>query len=166
MSLENQREFLYTEGKNNSTMDNSDERMTVDEVRLELIALRSMKNEELAQAEKYKGRVYLKVGVVLGLLYGLIGNLAVVHWYGVFEGLETKVYGNLFWANVAVTIVAIIVIIGVTIQFRKGLGKDATSTNRAEDQAKLYQNIIQKRELLLERLAEKTGKHGERQQLL
>jgi hypothetical protein len=136
-------------------MENSEDRLTADEIEFELMALRSMRDEGLKKAQQYRGRADLKTGIILGLLYGIIGNFAVQHWYGVFEGLETGVFSYLFWSNVVVLIIAVIIIIALSIYFRKQVRKDTINTKNTEEQVKMYENIMRKRELSLARKAKK-----------
>jgi hypothetical protein len=140
----------------NSNVSNLDYRTTEEELKLELIALTNLKAERLEQSEEHKRRVDFTSGVALGLIYGVIGNLVVQHYYGVFEGLETGVIDNLFWSNAAVFVIGIVVIIVITLYFIKEIKREKNKAKKAKDDSEVFRKAIQKRELLLERKTEKT----------
>jgi hypothetical protein len=140
---------------NNPNVSNIDDKMTEEELRLELIALKNLKAERLEQSEDHKRRIDFKSGVALGLIYGIIGNLVVQHYYGVFEGLETGVINNLFWANVVVTGIGVLAIIFITLYFFKKIRREKHKADLAKDDSEVFRQAIQKRELLLESKSKK-----------
>ena len=53
-------------------------------------------------------------GITLGLFYGIVGNMLVSHYYGMFERLETREFDNLFWSNLLILSITTILILIVT----------------------------------------------------
>lgn len=55
-------------------------------------------------------------GIFIGLFYGIVGNIAVSHYYKVLEGLVIGKMDNLFWVNLTVLIVTSMVIIVLSFE--------------------------------------------------
>jgi len=84
-------------------------------------------------------------GIVLGLLYGIIGNLVISHYYGVFEGITLARYDSLFWSNLVVFLVGLATIIILTVIFYRRLTKLKKAKERNRKLITQIEN--QKREL-------------------
>lgn len=74
-------------------------------------------------SESVNQRMQFTEGVALGLLYGIIGNLVVSHYYEVFEGITLARYDSLFWSNLTAFLIGLGSIIVLTIIFRRRLKK-------------------------------------------
>ena len=73
--------------------------------------------------EKAKQRQEFIKGIAFGLFYGIIGNMAASHYYGLFEGLTKATFDNLFLANLISLSVALAVILLVSRRWFKSLAK-------------------------------------------
>lgn len=62
-------------------------------------------------------------GVTIGLFYGIVGNIIVLHYHRAFERLMTGQFDVLLWANVIVFIVAFASIVVLSIRWHSKLGK-------------------------------------------
>ena len=62
-------------------------------------------------------------GVTIGLFYGIVGNIIVLHYHRAFERLMLGEFDTLLWANVIVFVVAFTFIIILSIRWRDKLGK-------------------------------------------
>ncbi len=65
-------------------------------------------------------------GIALGLFYGIVGNILVSHYYTVFEGLTLWKIDVLFWSNLMVMIVALVLIIFTSAIFYRRMRKYET----------------------------------------
>lgn len=62
-------------------------------------------------------------GVTIGLFYGIVGNIIVLHYYKAFERLLIGEFDTLLWANIIVFVVAFASILVLSIRWHKKLGK-------------------------------------------
>ncbi len=62
-------------------------------------------------------------GVTIGLFYGIVGNIIVLHYHRAFERLMTGQFDTLLWANVIVFIVAFTSIIVLSMRWHSKLGE-------------------------------------------
>jgi hypothetical protein len=73
-------------------------------------------------AKAHQKKAFWK-GLALGLFYGIIGNMLVSHYYGVFNGLVIGQYDTLFWTNVFVFIIILIAILIVSLKWMRSIVK-------------------------------------------
>ena len=57
-------------------------------------------------------------GVTIGLVYGIVGNMIVLHYHKAFERLMLGEFDALLWANLIVFIVAFTSIFVISIKWR------------------------------------------------
>ena len=57
-------------------------------------------------------------GVTIGLVYGIVGNMIVLHYHKAFERLMLGEFDALLWANLIVFIVAFTLILVISIKWR------------------------------------------------
>ena len=69
----------------------------------------------------HEKRIDFTKGIALGLIYGIIGNLFVQCFYPVVEGIIVMKYDSLFYSNLAVSTISLVIIIFTTLQFWKQL---------------------------------------------
>ena len=86
------------------------------------------KYEELEETgfqllESYQERTEFIRGIVLGLIYGIIGNFFVQHWYPIFEGLILGKFDALFWPNVVVCVFSLFIVFLATTMFYREMKK-------------------------------------------
>ena len=60
-------------------------------------------------------RIDFLKGLLVGLFFGIAGNMFVQHWYQVFEGLILGKFDTIFFSNVTVFIVGLVVICIITV---------------------------------------------------
>lgn len=56
-------------------------------------------------------------GVLLGLFYGIVGNIFASHCYGMLQGLVSNSFDTLFWINLIVSIGSMVLIIIVSRKY-------------------------------------------------
>lgn len=95
------------------------------------------------RVEDQKRQIDLVKGVSLGLLYGIIGNFAVQHWFPVFEGLMLKNYDIWFYGNAIIFLVALCIIIYTSLWFRNELKWQKTKLDIASDWERVTRIQIQ-----------------------
>jgi hypothetical protein len=117
----------------------------------ELRVLKNIRDDQLEIAEDNRRRIDLMRGIILGLLYGVIGNIFVQHWYGLFEGLSSWNLNLLFWQNLAVACFALVGILLVSYDFYKQIKKAEATEKSTKDHAERIRIAIQKREMRLEK---------------
>ena len=85
-------------------------------------------------------RVYFLQGIALGLFYGIVGNIFVSHYYQVFEGLTLGKFDVLFWTNLVVFVIALVLILLVSVIFYYQLRKYKSGMSElSELQKELYE---------------------------
>jgi hypothetical protein len=86
---------------------------------IELLQYVEQRNRELR--EFLEQRKHLIEGVALGLFFGIIGNIAVSHYYGLFERLVNGRFDNLLWLNLFSLVVVLVVVLVASWQWYKRL---------------------------------------------
>jgi hypothetical protein len=124
-----------------------------EEPEYELKVLERLKETMSVLVEGHRRRIDLVRGIALGLLYGIIGNLFVQHWYPVFEGLVLGKYDLTFSANVIVSASVLIVILYTTIIYHRQLTKEEEKENKARGDLEVLEKAIQRRKARLESLS-------------
>lgn len=77
-------------------------------------------------------------GIALGLFYGIIGNMLVSHYYGVFSGLTLGQYGELFYANVLAFSITLAAVLVVTWGWMRSMAKMDDFIKFVEETKKKY----------------------------
>lgn len=77
-------------------------------------------------------------GLALGLFYGIIGNVLVSHYYGVFTGLTVGPYDDLFCANVIAFSIILVVVLIVSVGWMRSIAKLDDFLKFVEDTKKKY----------------------------
>jgi hypothetical protein len=93
---------------------------------------RTQRLEDLVDkmGENLEQQQYFTRGIALGLLYGIIGNIVVSHYYGVFEGLGANRFDSLFWSNLVVLLVSLVLIVALTVLWISRLKRLGLSQNK------------------------------------
>lgn len=108
------------------------------------------KNYELWLGE-HLSNIGLFRGIALGLVYGIIGNLFVQHWYPLFERVVLGNFDILFWSNVPVCAFALFTILCVTIIYRRQIKKEVWEIHKT---LRGEREVIEKIEGMRRRLEE------------
>jgi len=133
-------------------MKNSDKKETTENIdQYELRVLKNIRDDQLIIAEDNRRRIDLLRGVILGLLFGVIGNIFVQHWYGFFEALSSWNISLLSWQNLAIVCFALAGILFVSYDFYKQIKKAEATEKSAKDHSERIRIAIQKREMRLEK---------------
>jgi nitrate/nitrite transporter NarK len=122
---------------------------TKEETEYELKVFENLNKEWLGRAEEHRRRIDLTKGIALGLLYGIMGNLFVQFFYPVVESLILQKYEG-FIENVAITSVAFVIILWITIRFRGQLVEYKKEEETAKKQVEATRKAIQTRKTKLE----------------
>jgi nitrate/nitrite transporter NarK len=123
---------------------------TKEETEYELKVLENINREWLERAKRRRRSTDLIRGVALGLLYGIIGNLFVQFFFPVVETLIVGgEYDTLFFSNVAISVVALVIILYTTIKFRGQLTQYEKEEETAQQQAEVTRKAIQTRKAKL-----------------
>jgi divalent metal cation (Fe/Co/Zn/Cd) transporter len=122
--------------------------------RYELEVLERLEKSALELAGEHQRRIDLVRGVALGLLYGIIGNLFVQHWYPIFEGLVLKKYDSIFWADVILAILILAVIIYTTYSYSRQLIESDNRMKAARAEATTIRRSIEQRKQRLDGASE------------
>lgn len=124
---------------------------TKEETEYELKVLENLNREWLERTEQHQRRIDLIRGVALGLLYGIIGNLFVQFFFPVVESLIIGEYDALFFSNVVISIIALLIIIYTTVKFRSQLTQYENEEKSARQQVEVTRKAIQTRKTRLEK---------------
>lgn len=105
--------------------------------------------EEISKSvETFEQRKYLTEGIALGLFYGIIGNIVVSHYYGLFQGLATRNFDDFFRINLFVFVVSLAVVLVITygwLQRLKGLeGKRKELLELTSEMKELTEQLLAK----------------------
>lgn len=123
-----------------------------DELKYEIEVLERLKSDSLKHGEEFQRKNDLMTGVILGLIYGIIGNLFVQFFYPVIEGLVNQSYNSVFVASVIVSIVALVIIGYTAFAYRRKLNRVTQSEKKVQEDSQRLENTIQKRKHQLEAL--------------
>lgn len=129
-----------------------EERHEID--RYELEVLEKLEKSAIELSGEHQRRIDLVRGVALGLLYGIIGNLFVQHWYPIFEGLALGKYEAVFWADVIVAPIVLAVIIYTTYSYSRQLIESERKMKAARNEATTIRRSIEQRKHRLENRAD------------
>ena len=82
--------------------------MTIKDVdknkRIEDGDMRKILKEMEPYIEATRSQMSMMKGVVLGLFYGIVGNLVVTHYYQILRGAEMSEFDTMFWTNLAILV--------------------------------------------------------------
>lgn len=124
---------------------------TKEKTEYELKVLENLNREWLERTEQRQRRIDLIRGVALGLLYGIIGNLFVQFFFPVVESLIIGEYDTLFFSNVVISIIALLIVIYTTVKFRSQLTQYENEEKSARQQVEVTRKAIQTRKTRLEK---------------
>jgi hypothetical protein len=62
-------------------------------------------------------------GVVLGLFYGVVGNVAVTHYYQILRGAVMSEFDTMFWTNLVILVVMSSIIVIVSWKWHSSMTK-------------------------------------------
>jgi ABC-type multidrug transport system fused ATPase/permease subunit len=91
--------------------------------------------ELVAKAQQKK---FFWKGLMLGLFYGIIGNMLVSHYYGVFTGLVALKFDDLFLANLVSFIIILCAILLVSWKVYQSIAKTDDFLKFVEETKKKY----------------------------
>lgn len=73
--------------------------------------------------EKARQTKFFWKGVSLGLFYGIIGNMLVSHYYGIFTGFVTENFDSLFWWNLIFFFIILCIVLVVSYKVWRSMSK-------------------------------------------
>lgn len=123
-----------------------------EELELEIKALENMRKESTDKSQELQSRQDLMLGVILGLLYGIIGGFFVQFIYPVIQSLIIMKYDTMFLPDAIFSVISFAMIIGTTITYKRRLDKIGQVKKKAKADAEVYDKILQKRKRQLEEL--------------
>ena len=126
---------------------------TKKELEYEIKALANMQKESSDKSHESQRTHDLMLGATLGLILGVIGNFFVTVFYPIIQTIVTR--GNhdtMFWGNVTLSVISLVMIIGITIIYMRRSGKASKEDTKAQDEAGLYGKILEKRKKELAQL--------------
>lgn len=88
--------------------------------------------------DKAKQKKAFWKGLALGLFYGIIGNMLVSHYYGVFNGLIVGQFDTMFWANTIVFSIILAAILIVSLVWIRSMTKLDDFLKFVEETKKKY----------------------------
>jgi len=77
-------------------------------------------------------------GIALGLFYGIIGNMLVSHYYGLFTGLVEWKIDTLFWTNLITFLIVLGAILIVSWKWLRSMAKIDDFLRFVEETKKKY----------------------------
>jgi hypothetical protein len=98
------------------------------------VLFKNLEKSMLNRAEMAQRQMDFRRGIVYGLIYGIVGNMAVQFGYQVFEEWILGTYNQLFWLNLTLFLFSVFVIVLVTIWF-------ANQISNLRDEQETYINI-------------------------
>jgi hypothetical protein len=116
-----------------------------EETEYEIKLFENVKRDTLNVLQETQRRHDLELGVILGLLYGIIGNLFVQFFYPVIEKLVTSTFDIIFFSDLFISIVAFILIIAITREYMQRLRNLKSKSSTLEKSIKVFDNALQKR---------------------
>ena len=118
--------------------------------------LRIYKNEFLPSYKErddfHSSRIDFRNGIVLGLILGIFGNLAVQYSFPMFEGVVLGKYDNVFLGSVLILSISSLILTITLWRFHKLRQDDQKGIEAAYDAKCYYVRKIEKMEVQLEAL--------------
>lgn len=107
--------------------------------------------EEISQeyrtiASEHQSSIDFNKGIMLGLLYGIIGNIFVQFFYPVIDAIARAQYDLLFASNATISIAALTLIIYLTIKFWNDISRHKKDKKVALDKADAFHQASQRKE--------------------
>jgi hypothetical protein len=96
-------------------------------------------------------RIDFTKGVILGLVYGLVGNFCVQFFYPVVESWVLNEYTSMYWIDVVVSAVSFAAILCVTYRYRNQLRRDETKLTQSIKNERVIKEVIKTNREILER---------------
>ena len=66
--------------------------------------MRKILTEMEPYIEATRSQMSMMKGVVLGLFYGVVGNVAVTHYYQILRGAVMSEFDTMFWTNLVILV--------------------------------------------------------------
>jgi len=106
---------------------------------------KNLEKSMLNRAEKSQRQMDFIRGIAYGLIYGIVGNMAVQFGYQVFEEGILGTCNQLFWANLIMFLFSVFVIVLITIWFKSQMSKLKESEKWHRDLAKIAIRELERR---------------------
>lgn len=71
------------------------------------------------QVESLEQEKQFVKGLGLGLIFGIVGNIFVSHYYGIFQGLISSQFDTLFYSNLVIVVVSLVAISLLVVKWNK-----------------------------------------------
>jgi hypothetical protein len=91
--------------------------------RIEDEDLRKILKEIGPHIEAMHAQMSMMKGVILGLFYGVVGNLVVTHYYQILRGAVMSEFGTMFWTNLVILIAMSSIIVIVSWRWHISMAK-------------------------------------------
>lgn len=85
--------------------------------------IREIMKEMEPYVEALRSKSWMIKGIALGLFYGIIGNMLVSHYYQIFQGIVIWQLDTMFWTNLAVFVIILVVIVIVSWRWLISMAK-------------------------------------------
>lgn len=103
------------------TNDETHKKLEIQELRERIKIFNEIIDHYSTEADNRKRNIDRVTGVALGLFLGIAGNLAVQHWFPMFEGFVNNRFDTWFYQNTIVFLIALAGVIYFTVWFRREL---------------------------------------------
>lgn len=91
--------------------------------RIEDVDVRKVLKEMEPYIEATRSQISMMKGVVLGLFYGVVGNVIVTHYYQIFRGAVMSEFDTMFWTNLAILIPMLSLVVIVSWKWHNSMAK-------------------------------------------
>jgi len=85
--------------------------------------MRKILTEMEPYIEATRSQMSMMKGVVLGLFYGVVGNVAVTHYYQILRGAVMSEFDTMFWTNLVILVVMSSIIVIVSWKWHSSMTK-------------------------------------------
>ena len=75
------------------------------------------------EPEATRSQISMMKGVVLGLFYGIVGNLVVIHYCQILRGAAMSEFHTMFWTNLVILVVTSSILVLVSLRLHSATAR-------------------------------------------
>jgi hypothetical protein len=100
--------------------------------RIEDEDLRKILKEIEPHIEAMHSQMSMMKGVILGLFYGVVGNMVVTHYYQILRGAVMSEFDTMFWTNLVILVVMSSILVIISLRLHSSMAKQERESELLE----------------------------------
>jgi len=100
--------------------------------RIEDEDLRKILKEIEPHIEAIHSHMSMMKGVILGLFYGVVGNMVVTHYYQILRGAVMSEFDTMFWTNLVILVAMSSILVIISLRLHSSMAKQERESELLE----------------------------------